>query len=175
MVGSDPGAATVAMNRGRWFTTLVLVVAGAFMVAAGIWGLVAPRSFAQFAGFPYSRHFLHDAGAFQLGIGVTLLLASAWADAAAVVLAGFLVTNTVHTVNHIVDLDVGGHARDVRGTWWTRCTGRFRHRADGPTPAPVPCPRRPDRAAGPAPASRRNTRLTGTSPPPARRAPQASG
>jgi len=96
-------------------TTLVLVVAGAFMVAAGVWGLVAPRSFAGFAGFPYSRHFLHDAGAFQLGIGVTLLLAAAWADAAAVVLAGFLVTNTVHTVNHIVDLDVGGHARDAWG------------------------------------------------------------
>jgi PPOX class probable F420-dependent enzyme len=94
---------------------LVLVVAGGLMVTAGIWGLVAPRSFAEFAGFPYSRHFLHDAGAFQLGIGVTLLLAAAWADAAAVTLAGFLVTNTVHTVNHIVDLVVGGHPRDAWG------------------------------------------------------------
>ncbi len=115
MTASDWGTSTGARSRGRWLTTLVLVVAGAFMVAAGVWGLVAPRSFAGFAGFPYSRHFLHDAGAFQLGIGVTLLLAAAWADAAAVVLAGFLVTNTVHTVNHIVDLDVGGHARDAWG------------------------------------------------------------
>jgi len=106
---------TTAAGRGRVFTTLVLVVAGALMVAAGIWGLVAPRSFAAFAGFPYSRHFLHDAGAFQLGIGVTLLAAAAWADATAVVLAGFLVTNTVHTVNHVVDLDVGGHRRDAWG------------------------------------------------------------
>ncbi len=106
---------TTAAGRGRVFTTLVLVVAGALMVAAGIWGLVAPRSFAAFAGFPYSRHFLHDAGAFQLGIGVTLLAAAAWVDAAAVVLAGFLVTNTVHTVNHVVDLDAGGHRRDAWG------------------------------------------------------------
>src|SRR6266511_4010606 len=104
---------TTAAGRRRVFTTLVLVVAGALMVAAGIWGLVAPRSFAAFAGFPYSRHFLHDAGAFQLGIGVTLLAAAAWVDAAAVVLAGFLVTNTVHTVNHVVDLDAGGHRRDA--------------------------------------------------------------
>jgi PPOX class probable F420-dependent enzyme len=109
-----PGWGT-SRGRGRVFTMLVLVVTGALMVAAGIWCLVAPRSFADFAGFPYSRHFLHDAGAFQLGIGVTLLLAAAWADAAAVVLAGFLVTNTAHTVNHVVDLDVGGHSRDAWG------------------------------------------------------------
>jgi PPOX class probable F420-dependent enzyme len=85
------------------------------MLAAGIWGLVAPRSFAEFVAFPYNRHFLHDAGAFQIGIGVTLVLAAVWADAAAVALAGFLVTNTVHTVNHVVDLDVGGHSRDAWG------------------------------------------------------------
>jgi PPOX class probable F420-dependent enzyme len=115
MATPDEGTSTAATSRDRWFTVLVLVVAGALMVAAGVWGLVAPRSFAAFAGFPYSRHFLHDAGAFQLGIGVTLLLAAAWADAAAVVLAGFLVTNTVHTVNHVVDLDAGGHAWDAWG------------------------------------------------------------
>ncbi len=109
------GTSTTATGRSRVFTTLVLVAAGALMTAAGIWGLVAPRSFAAFAGFPYSRHFVHDAGAFQLGIGVTLLLASAWADAAAVALAGFVVTNTAHTFNHVVDLDGGGHGRDAWG------------------------------------------------------------
>src|SRR6266542_65234 len=38
------------------------------------------------------------------------------------------------------------------GTWWTGSTGRSRRRADGPTPAPVTCPRRTDRVAVPAPA-----------------------
>src|SRR6266542_3758477 len=38
------------------------------------------------------------------------------------------------------------------GTWWTGRTGRSRRRADGPTPAPVTCPRRTDRVAVPAPA-----------------------
>ena len=108
----DWRGSTVTVGRGRVFTTMVLVAAGCLMLAAGVWGLVAPRSFADFASFPYSGHFLHDAGAFQIGIGVTLLLAAAWADAAAVALAGFLVGNTVHTVNHIVDLDVGGRSRD---------------------------------------------------------------
>jgi hypothetical protein len=80
---------TVTVGRGRLFATLVLVLTGALMLAGGVWALAVPGSFAEFAEFPYSRHFLHDAGAFQIGIGVTLLLAAAWADAAAVALAGF--------------------------------------------------------------------------------------
>lgn len=113
MDSPDRVGSTATVSGSRAFTTLVLVAAGALMLATGVWGLAAPRSFAKFAGFPYSGHFLHDAGAFQIGIGVTLLLAAAWADAAAVALAGFLVTNTLHAVNHIVDLDVGGHSRDA--------------------------------------------------------------
>ncbi len=40
-------------------------------------------------------------------ISVTLL-AVIWSDALALALAGFLVANTVHAVNHVVDLDLGG-------------------------------------------------------------------
>jgi PPOX class probable F420-dependent enzyme len=94
---------------GRAFVTAVTALAGAIMLAAGVWALAAPGSFADFAGFPASVHFVHDAGAFQLGIGATLLLALAWRDALAVTLAGFLVGNTAHAVNHAVDLDLGGH------------------------------------------------------------------
>jgi PPOX class probable F420-dependent enzyme len=57
---------------------------------------------------------VHDLGAFQLGIGVTLLLALIWRDALALGLAGFLVGNSVHAVNHAADLDLGGHGR---GDW----------------------------------------------------------
>jgi PPOX class probable F420-dependent enzyme len=94
---------------GRAFVTTTTALAGAIMLAAGVWALAAPGSFADFANFPASVHFVHDAGAFQLGIGATLLLALAWYDALAVTLAGFLVGNTAHAVNHAVDLDLGGH------------------------------------------------------------------
>ncbi|MGE5291860.1 MAG: PPOX class F420-dependent oxidoreductase [Micromonosporaceae bacterium] len=99
-------------DGGRLFVTLVLLGAGALMLAAGVWCVASPRSFATFAGFPYSKHFIHDAGAFQIGIGTTLLLAAVWADAAAAALAGFLAGNTVHAVNHVADLNAGGHAAD---------------------------------------------------------------
>jgi PPOX class probable F420-dependent enzyme len=102
-------------DRGRLFTTLVLVGTGAFMLAAGVWCLASPRSFATLVGFPYNRHFIHDAGAFQVGIGVSLLLAAVWSDARAVALAAFFVGNTVHAVNHVADLPAGGSAAEAWG------------------------------------------------------------
>ena len=101
-----------AQTRGRGYVIAVTLLAGAGMLAAGIWCLVAPRSFAEAVRFPYAEHFLHDLGAFQAGIGVTLLLAVAWSDGLALALAGFLVANSVHVVNHAVDVDLGGRASD---------------------------------------------------------------
>ena len=85
------------------------------MIAAGVVALLAPGWVADAAGFPRHTHFVHDAGAFQLGIGVTLMLAVAWRDGLALALAGFLVANTAHAVNHAVDLDLGGHSSDPWG------------------------------------------------------------
>lgn len=68
------------------------------MLAAGAWSLRAPGSFAEAVDFPAHGHFLHDLGAFQLGLG-TGLLATIWADALTVVLAGFLLANSIHVVN----------------------------------------------------------------------------
>ena len=102
------------MNRlstlARTYLVAVTAVAGVVTAGIGIWCLIDPSSFADAVGFNEHRHFLHDVGAFQLGLGVILLLALIWADALATALAGFIVANTVHTVNHIVDLDVGGSA-----------------------------------------------------------------
>jgi hypothetical protein len=115
MMTSHPDSATApATTRrlGQPYVAAVLAVAGAGMLAAGLWAGVAPRSFARFVAFPYHEHFLHDLGAFQLGIGVTLLLALAWRDAAAVALAGFLVANSLHVVSHAVDQELGGRASD---------------------------------------------------------------
>jgi len=43
------------------------------------------------------------------------MLAVAWRDGLALALAGFLVANTAHAVNHAVDLDLGGHSSDPWG------------------------------------------------------------
>ncbi|HEX6684109.1 MAG TPA: PPOX class F420-dependent oxidoreductase [Candidatus Limnocylindrales bacterium] len=111
----DRAGATGNRAASRIFATAVLVTTEGLTLASGVWMLASPRSFADFAdfaGFGYHQHFIHDIGAFNIGIGTTLLLAAAWADAAAVALAGFFVSSTAHTVNHIVDLGTGGHGRD---------------------------------------------------------------
>jgi PPOX class probable F420-dependent enzyme len=110
--GWSPARST---DRGRRFVLAVTGLAGLFMTAAGMAALLAPGWFADAAGFPRHTHFVHDAGAFQLGIGLTLLLAVAWRDALALVLAGFLAANTTHAINHAVDLDLGGHTSDPWG------------------------------------------------------------
>jgi PPOX class probable F420-dependent enzyme len=100
------------MNRlsalARTYLVAVTAVVGVVTAGIGIWCLIDPNSFADAVGFEAHRHFLHDVGAFQLGLGVILLLALIWADALATALAGFIVANTVHAVNHVIDLDVGG-------------------------------------------------------------------
>lgn len=114
MMTSHPGTQTTVTIRrlGQLYVAAILTLAGASMLAAGIWAGVAPHSFARFVKFPYHEHFLHDLGAFQVGIGVTLLLALVWRDAATVALAGFLVANSLHAVSHAVDQEVGGRASD---------------------------------------------------------------
>jgi hypothetical protein len=114
MMTSHPDSVTAAATRrlAQPYVATVLAVAGAGMLATGIWAWAAPRSFARFVAFPYHEHFQHDLGAFQIGIGVTLLLALVWRDAATVALAGFLVANSLHGVSHAMDLDLGGRASD---------------------------------------------------------------
>src|SRR5215216_5408393 len=67
----------LAMDRGRGLVLTVTLLAGLFMTAAGLAALLAPSWFADAAGFPRHTHFVHDAGAFQLDIGASLLLAVA--------------------------------------------------------------------------------------------------
>jgi PPOX class probable F420-dependent enzyme len=94
----------------RMYLVTITALIGLLTAAIGVWCLVDPRSFARFAGFPAHEHFVHDVGAFQVGLGVTLLLALIWSDALATALAGYVLANTVHTVNHIMDLHLGGSA-----------------------------------------------------------------
>jgi PPOX class probable F420-dependent enzyme len=94
----------------RMYLVTITALIGLFTAGIGVWCLAAPYSFAQSVGFPAHEHFVHDLGAFQVGFGIALLLALIWSDAMATVLAGYIVANTLHTANHIVDLDLGGSA-----------------------------------------------------------------
>jgi hypothetical protein len=95
------------------FVVAAMVVAGLEMLVAGVWAWLAPRSFADAVDFPYHEHFLHDAGVFQIGIGVALLTGLVWWDARAVTLTGFLTANTLHALNHAMDRHLGGHVTDA--------------------------------------------------------------
>ena len=96
-----------------WFGDMVaIIISGLFILSLSIWAFFASASFADFVAFPYNRHLLHDVGAFQIGIGATMLLALLWADGVMVVLAGYVVGRGFHLASHIVDWHVGGHGYD---------------------------------------------------------------
>lgn len=76
----------------------------------GAWALAFPRSFFEtVATFePYNRHFVHDAGAFSIGVAAALLLAAWGCSGLVVALGGFLVAETLHVLSHLLDRDLGG-------------------------------------------------------------------
>ena len=88
------------------------MVGAAVFIFFGVFALVAPSSFyeavAEFE--PYNAHFLQDIGAFQIGIGVALLLAvSVTSDALAASTLGAGVGSLAHVVSHLLALDAGGN------------------------------------------------------------------
>jgi hypothetical protein len=111
------------MNR----TYILYAIAGgaaAAFLATGLWPFFDAQSFYdELAEFPpYNAHFLHDVGAFQVGIGATLLLALLWrSDALLVALGGSGIGAAFHFVAHIRDHDQGGTdgQADKRSLW--RC------------------------------------------------------
>jgi hypothetical protein len=103
---------TAGSGRRQGVVVAAVLVAAVAMLVAGAWCWVDPASFAAATNWPEHEHFLHDAGAFQMGIGVTLLGALWWRDVLAVVLAGAVFTNGLHAVNHLMDSDTGGRPSD---------------------------------------------------------------
>jgi predicted anti-sigma-YlaC factor YlaD len=100
-------------RRQRVLVAATLVCA-ASMLALGGWAFLAPHSFSGLIDFaPYNEHLIHDAGAFQLGIGVAVLAALWWPDGLVVALTGFAVASGLHTLSHAIDRHLGGHASDV--------------------------------------------------------------
>jgi hypothetical protein len=94
---------------------IIAVVAGDFFLIFGLWPFFGPHSFYdQLAEFPpYNEHFIHDIGAFQVGIGVALALA-AWRprDALLAALGGAAAGSGLHAIAHIRDHDLGGKDSD---------------------------------------------------------------
>jgi hypothetical protein len=93
----------------------VAVFAGVVILGFGLWAFIDPESFYdEIALFPpYNEHFVHDIGAFQIGIGAALLLAVVWrSDALLVVLAGAGIGAALHWVAHVIDSDQGGEDSD---------------------------------------------------------------
>ena len=92
----------------------IALLAGLFFLGFGLWAFFDPASFFErIATYrPYNKHFLHDAGAFQIGIGAALLLALRWKDALAVALGGASAGGIMHAISHFIDRDLGGRDTD---------------------------------------------------------------
>lgn len=111
-----PAAVSAPVERpdpGHVLVPGLAALSGVFMLVAGTWAVGWPSEFAELVRFDHNEHFVHDAGAFQIGLGIGLLLALAWRDALATTLAAFLLANSVHAYNHVIDLDLGGRSADA--------------------------------------------------------------
>ncbi len=103
------------MPRAQLVSNLVVAVFGVFTLALGIWALADTTSFYENIAEwpPYNRHFIHDLGAFQIGLGAALVFALIWQrDAVMAVLGGGAIGATGHWVVHISDEEFGGRDLD---------------------------------------------------------------
>lgn len=96
------------------FPRIVAVVAGLSFIVFGSWAFLDPRSFfEQLATWrPFNEHFLHDIGAFQIGLGAVLLLAALASDTLFVALGGVGIGSAAHALAHVIDRGDGGGDSD---------------------------------------------------------------
>jgi uncharacterized membrane protein len=143
------------MQRWTRIARPLAVAIGLYYVVFGIWAFLAPDSFytgiASFA--PFNVHLLHDAGAFQTGLGLALILVVVLPDALAAVALAVGTASLLHVVSHVIDLGRGGQpARDLTAlaiitallgvvlglrAWSTRAPGRRAESVD-PTDRAIP-------------------------------------
>ncbi len=104
---------TGSLVRRRLATGLAALVGTAFL-GLGVWAFVSPESFAAVAANfpPYNEHYLHDVGAFQIGLGSGLFAATVVADGLLVGLIAATAAAAVHTVSHVIDRNLGGRTSD---------------------------------------------------------------
>jgi uncharacterized membrane protein len=90
---------------------IIALAVGVFYLLVGLWAFLAPASFySQVATFqPFNQHFLHDAGAFQVGLGLALLLPAVLGRGLRPALLAVLAASLLHFVAHVEDVRFGGH------------------------------------------------------------------
>ncbi len=106
---------TASSNRSDPVSTIVIAAFGLFTLSFGLWAMVDASSFFDNIGEfpPYNNHYVHDVGAFQIGLGAALLGALAWRDDAILVaLLGGAAGATAHEIAHLIDADDGGRDAD---------------------------------------------------------------
>jgi hypothetical protein len=88
--------------------------AAVFHLGVGLWAFAAPLSFFEIVGPypPYNEHFLHDIGAFNLGLGAAAIAGLLFADALVAVLTALAVAEVMHEIAHITDRLLGGYPSD---------------------------------------------------------------
>lgn len=95
-----------------WVRLVTLVGAGSFLLF-GLWAFAAPQAFFDaLAVFPpFNAHFVRDIGAFQVGLGAVLGLASFpdRFDGLAAALLGVGTGGLLHAVGHVLDSGLGGN------------------------------------------------------------------
>jgi hypothetical protein len=86
-------------------------VVGVFYLATGAWAFLAPLNFfSAVATFvPLNVHLLHDAGAFQVGLGLALTVPIALRAPVRASLIAVLGASVLHVLAHVEDIRLGGH------------------------------------------------------------------
>lgn len=87
--------------------------AGLFLVI-GVWAFFWPKEFFDTVADypPYNEHFIHDIGAFNIGLGALFLCALAGMGGVAVALTGGAIGSVFHAGAHFLDKDQGGRDTD---------------------------------------------------------------
>lgn len=102
------------MTSARVVVVATALLSSASVLIFGVWAYLAPRSFADYISFdPYNEHLVHDVGAFQIGLGVAVLVAVISTDSLAAACSGFVAASALHTLSHYTDRHMGGHGSDV--------------------------------------------------------------
>ena len=94
------------------FPKTMAAIGGMFFLLFGLWAMADASSFYDSIALfePYNAHFIQDLGAFQVGLGLTLILAAfVTSDALVVGLIGVGTGASLHVVSHLLDLDAGGN------------------------------------------------------------------
>lgn len=86
-------------------------IVGLFYLFTGAWAFLLPANFySNVATFsPYNLHLLHDAGAFQIGMGAVLISAAINGKGLRPALIGVLIGSALHLAAHVLDIRLGGH------------------------------------------------------------------